>query len=80
MVSFSNRNPHTGQPYKTEDLYRREKDSNSRLREEVRLLRKKVTKQEKELDTLKNANQDVIYWKDQAEWLLEYIAILEGEQ
>jgi uncharacterized protein YlxW (UPF0749 family) len=77
MVSFSNRNPHTGQPYKTEELYSREKDSSNRLREEVRQLKKKVTKLEKELDTFKNANQEVAYWKDLAEWLQEYIDIME---
>lgn len=77
MVSFSNRNPHTGQPYKTEELYSRERDSNSRLRGEVRHLEKKVAKLEKEIDILKNANQEVAYWKDLAEWLQEYIDLME---
>ena len=79
MVSFSNRNPYTGDPYKTQDLYRREKDSSSRLREQVRILEKKIKKLEKENYNLKYANQEVAYWKDTAEFLQEYIDILEGQ-
>jgi len=77
LVSFSNRNPYTGQPYKTEELYRREKDSSSRLRDEVKQLRKRVAELEKENYNLKYANQEVAYWKDTAEWLQEYIDTME---
>ena len=73
MVSFSTN-------YTPEQQARINAESRDRYRRENRDLEKKVAELEKELDTLKNANQDVIYWKDQAEWLLEYIAILEGEQ
>ena len=35
------------------------------------------SKLEKEIDILKNANQEVAYWKDVAETLQEYIDLME---
>lgn len=73
MVSFSNT--------KSPDQERRDAISaRDRYYYEVKALEKQVKKLKAEIEELKNANQDVIYWKDQAEWLLEYIDILEGEQ
>ena len=73
MVSFSTR-------YTPEEQARIDSNTKDRLRREGRDLERKVAKLEKELDTLKNANQEVAYWKDLAEWLQEYIDILEAEQ
>jgi len=73
MVSFSTR-------YTPEQQARINADSRDRYRRENRDLERKVAKLEKELDTFKNANQEVAYWKDLAEWLQEYIDILEAEQ
>ena len=70
MVSFSTR-------YTPEEQARINADSRDRYRRENRDLKRKVAKLEKELDTLKNANQEVAYWKDLAEWLQEYIDIIE---
>lgn len=70
MVSFSTR-------YTPEQEARINAESRDRLRYEVRDLERKVAKLEKELDILKNANQEVAYWKDVAEWLQEYIDIME---
>jgi len=73
MVSFSNT--------KSPDQERRDAISaRDRYYYEMKALEKQVEKLKAEIEQLKNANQDVIYWKDQAEWLLEYIDILEGEQ
>ena len=70
MVSFSTR-------YTPEQEARINAESRDRLRYEVRDLERKVAKLEKELDILKNANQEVAYWKDVAESLQEYIDIME---
>lgn len=70
MVSFSNRQT----PEQQLDSARSVRD---RYYYEIKALEKKVVKLEKELDTLKNANQEVAYWKDLAEWLQEYIDIIE---
>ncbi len=70
MVSFSTR-------YTPEQKARINAESRDRLRIENRDLERKVARLEKELDTLKNANQEVAYWKDLAEWLQEYIDIIE---
>tara|TARA_R100001015_G_C4545735_1_gene108748 strand:- start:295 stop:510 length:216 start_codon:yes stop_codon:yes gene_type:complete len=70
MVSFSNRQT----PEQQLDSARSVRD---RYYYEIKALEKKVAKLEKELDTLKNANQEVAYWKDLAEWLQEYIDIIE---
>lgn len=70
MVSFSTR-------YTPEQAARINAESRDRCRRENRDLERKVAKLEKELDTLKNANQEVAYWKDLAEWLQEYIDIIE---
>ncbi len=70
MVSFSTR-------YTPEQKARINAESRDRLRRENRDLERKVARLEKELDTLKNANQEVAYWKDLAEWLQEYIDIIE---
>lgn len=73
MVSFSNT--------KSPDQERRDAISaRDRYYYEMKALEKQVEKLKAEIEQLKSANQDVIYWKDQAEWLLEYIDILEGEQ
>ena len=70
MVSFSNT--------KSPDQERRDAISaRDRYYYEMQTLRKKVAKLERELDILKNANQEVAYWKDLAEWLQEYIDIIE---
>lgn len=73
MVSFSTR-------CTPEEQARTDANTKDRLRGEKRDLERKVAKLEKELDTFKNANQEVAYWKDLAEWLQEYIDILEAEQ
>jgi len=73
MVSFS-------QSYTPEQQARINAESRDRYMRENRHLERKVAKLEKELDTLKNANQEVAYWKDLAGWLQEYIEILEAEQ
>jgi len=70
MVSFSNRQT----PEQQLDSARSARD---RYYYEIKALEKKVAKLEKELDLLKNANQEVAYWKDLAEWLQEYIDIIE---
>ena len=70
MVSFSNRQT----PEQQLDSARSVRD---RYYYGIKALEKKVVKLEKELDTLKNANQEVAYWKDLAEWLQEYIDIIE---
>tara|TARA_R100001460_G_scaffold314_8_gene1517 strand:+ start:1415 stop:1630 length:216 start_codon:yes stop_codon:yes gene_type:complete len=70
MVSFSTR-------YTPEQQARINAESRDRYRRENRDLERKVAKLEKELDILKNANQEVAYWKDLAEWLQEYIDIIE---
>ena len=70
MVSFSTR-------YTPEQQAKMNADSRDRYMRENRDLERKVAKLEKELDTLKNANQEVAYWKDLAGWLQEYIEILE---
>tara|TARA_R100001129_G_scaffold7261_1_gene5473 strand:+ start:201 stop:416 length:216 start_codon:yes stop_codon:yes gene_type:complete len=70
MVSFSTR-------YTPEQEARINAESRDRYMRENRDLERKVAKLEKELDTLKNANQEVAYWKDLAEWLQEYIDIIE---
>ena len=44
---------------------------------EMKTLEKEVAKLKKEIDLLKNANQEVAYWKDVAETLQEYINIME---
>ena len=70
MVSFSNT--------KSPDQERRDAiTARDRYYYEVKALEKKIAKLEKELDILKNANQEVAYWKDLAEWLQEYIDIME---
>ena len=73
MVSFS-------QSYTPAQQARINVESRDRYLRENRHLERKVAKLEKELDTLKNANQEVAYWKDLAGWLQEYIEILEAEQ
>ena len=73
MVSFS-------RTHSPEEQARIDTNTKDRLRREKRDLERKVAKLEKELDTLKNSNQEVAYWKDLAEWLQEYIDILEAEQ
>ena len=70
MVSFSTR-------YTPEQEARMSAESRDRYMRENRDLERKVAKLEKELDTLKNANQEVAYWKDLAEWLQEYIDLME---
>ena len=70
MVSFSNRQT----PEQQLDSARSVRD---RYYYEIKALEKKIAKLEKELDILKNANQEVAYWKDLAEWLQEYIDIME---
>ena len=70
MVSFSN----TRTPKQQLDSATSARD---RYYYEVKALEKKVVKLEKELEELKNANQEVAYWKDLAEWLQEYIDIME---
>jgi len=70
MVSFSTR-------YTPEQEARMNTESRDRYMRENRDLERKVAKLEKELDTLKNANQEVAYWKDLAEWLQEYIDLME---
>jgi|TARA_B100000085_G_scaffold249360_1_gene244976 hypothetical protein len=70
MVSFSNS--------KSPDQERREAISaRDRYYYEVKALEKKIAKLEKELAILKNANQEVAYWKDVAETLQEYIDLME---
>ena len=70
MVSFSTR-------YTPEQEARINAESSDRYMRENRDLERRVAKLEKELDILKNANQEVAYWKDLAEWLQEYIDIIE---
>ena len=70
MVSFSTR-------YTPEQEARINAESRDRYMRETRDLERRVAKLEKELDILKNANQEVAYWKDLAEWLQEYIDIIE---
>ena len=70
MVSFSNRQT----PKQQLDSATRERD---RYYYEVQDLRRKVKRLEKEIEELKNANQEVAYWKDVAESLQEYIDIME---
>ena len=70
MVSFSTR-------YTPEQEARMNAESRDRYMRENRDLERRVAKLEKELDTLKNANQEVAYWKDLAEWLQEYIDLME---
>ena len=70
MVSFSNT--------KSPDQERRDAISaRDRYYYEMKTLEKEVAKLKKEIDLLKNANQEVAYWKDLAEWLQEYIDIIE---
>tara|TARA_B100000212_G_C27197178_1_gene457137 strand:- start:412 stop:627 length:216 start_codon:yes stop_codon:yes gene_type:complete len=70
MVSFSNR--------KSPDQERRDAiTQRDRYYYENKSLEKEVAKLKKEIDLLKNANQEVAYWKDLAEWLQEYIDIIE---
>ena len=45
---------------------------------EMKALKKQVEKLKAEVELLKNANQEVAYWKDVAETLQEYIDILEA--
>tara|TARA_R100000479_G_C6288238_1_gene165548 strand:+ start:420 stop:635 length:216 start_codon:yes stop_codon:yes gene_type:complete len=40
-------------------------------------LERQIAKLKAEINTLKNANQEVAYWKDVAETLQEYINIIE---
>ena len=70
MVSFSNR--------KSPDQERRDAISaRDRYYYEMKTLEKEVVKLKKEIDLLKNANQEVAYWKDVAETLQEYIDLME---
>tara|TARA_R100001510_G_scaffold57419_1_gene65408 strand:- start:1570 stop:1785 length:216 start_codon:yes stop_codon:yes gene_type:complete len=70
MVSFSNT--------KSPDQERRDAISaRDRYYYEVQDLRRKVKRLEEEIEQLKNANQEVAYWKDVAESLQEYIDIME---
>ena len=70
MVSFSNR--------KSPDQERRDATSaRDRYYYEIKTLEKEVVKLKKEIDLLKNANQEVAYWKDVAETLQEYIDLME---
>tara|TARA_R100001509_G_C4697587_1_gene158945 strand:+ start:245 stop:460 length:216 start_codon:yes stop_codon:yes gene_type:complete len=70
MVSFSNT--------KSPDQERRDAImQRDRYYYENKSLEKEIAKLKKELDLLKNANQEVAYWKDLAEWLQEYIDIIE---
>ena len=70
MVSFSNT--------KTPDQERRDAISaRDRYYYEVKALEKQVKKLKAEIEELKNANQEVAYWKDVAESLQEYIDIME---
>tara|TARA_Y100001937_G_scaffold114384_1_gene164054 strand:+ start:716 stop:931 length:216 start_codon:yes stop_codon:yes gene_type:complete len=70
MVSFSNR--------KSPDQERRDAISaRDRYYYEIKTLEKEVVKLKKEIDLLKNANQEVAYWKDVAETLQEYIDLME---
>ena len=70
MVSFSNR--------KSPDQERRDAISaRDRYYYEIKTLEKEVAKLKKEIDLLKNANQEVAYWKDVAETLQEYIDLME---
>ena len=70
MVSFSTR-------YTPEQEARINAESRDRLRYEVKALEKQVKKLKAEIEQLKNANQEVAYWKDVAESLQEYIDIME---
>ena len=70
MVSFSTR-------YTPEQEARMNAESRDRYMRENRDLERRVAKLEKELDTLKNANQEVANWKDLAEWIQEYIELIE---
>ena len=70
MVSFSNT--------KSPDQERRDAISaRDRYYYEMKTLEKEVAKLKKEIDLLKNANQEVAYWKDVAETLQEYIDLME---
>jgi len=70
MVSFSNT--------KSPDQERRDAISaRDRYYYEMKTLEKEVVKLKKEIDLLKNANQEVAYWKDVAETLQEYIDLME---
>lgn len=70
MVSFSNT--------KTPDQERRDAISaRDRYYYEMKDLEKQVKKLKAEIEQLKNANQEVAYWKDVAESLQEYIDIME---
>jgi uncharacterized small protein (DUF1192 family) len=70
MVSFSNT--------KSPDQQRRDAiEARDRYYYEVEDLRRKVKRLEEEIERLKNANQEVAYWKDVAESLQEYIDIME---
>ncbi len=70
MVSFSNR--------KSPDQERRDAISaRDRYYYEIKTLEKEVAKLKEEIDLLKNANQEVAYWKDVAETLQEYIDLME---
>ena len=40
-------------------------------------LERQIAKLKTEINTLKNANQEVAYWKDVAETLQEYINLIE---
>ena len=70
MVSFSNRQT-------PEEGRRAAIDARDRYYYEMKTLQKEVAKLKKEIDLLKNANQEVAYWKDVAETLQEYINIME---
>jgi len=71
MVSFSNT--------KSPDQERRDAISaRDRYYYEMKALQKQVEKLKAEVELLKNANQEVAYWKDVAETLQEYIDILEA--
>ena len=70
MVSFSNRQT-------PEEGRRAAIDARDRQYYEMKTLEKEVAKLKKEIDLLKNANQEVAYWKDVAETLQEYIDLME---
>tara|TARA_R100001509_G_C4854821_1_gene211337 strand:+ start:1008 stop:1223 length:216 start_codon:yes stop_codon:yes gene_type:complete len=70
MVSFSNT--------KSPDQERRDAISaRDRYYYKMKTLEKEVAELKKEIALLKNANQEVAFWKDVAESLQEYIDIME---
>ena len=70
MVSFSKS--------KTPDQARREAEmERDKYKRETQRLQKQISQLKADMEQLKNANQEVAYWKDVAESLQEYIDIME---